>query len=54
VLKIASAFSAKKNFAEDFLGGLPQKFERFFFFFFAILVQNNYQKIFFIEKKIIY
>jgi hypothetical protein len=34
VLKIASAFSAKCFFAEDFLGGLLQKFEEFFFHFF--------------------
>jgi hypothetical protein len=45
VLKIASAFSTNFFFAEDFLGGLPQKFEGFFslfHFFFAILVQKNY------------
>jgi hypothetical protein len=42
VLKIASAFSTKFFFAEDFLGGLPQKFEGFFLpFFIAILVQKN-------------
>jgi hypothetical protein len=40
VLKIASAFSAKFFFAEDFLGGLQQKFEGFSFF--AILVPKNF------------
>jgi hypothetical protein len=42
VLKIASAFSAKFFFVEDFLGGLLLKFEGFFFPFFAILVSKNF------------
>jgi hypothetical protein len=46
-------FFRKVFFAEDFLGGLPQKFEGFFPFF-AILVTKIFQNILFIEENIIY
>jgi hypothetical protein len=49
-VKNSFRFFRKIFFAEDFLGGLPQKFEEFFSLFFAILVPKK----FFHEKNIIY
>jgi hypothetical protein len=51
VLKIISAFSAKFFFAEEFLRGLPQKFEGFFSLFFCYFNTKKFSKKIFSLKK---